>query len=118
MDKIMFIDDDAMVIRMAAFIMKKSGYQSVSAQSGEEGIAAAKAEHPVMIFVDAEMPVMNGFEVVKQLKADADTADIPVCMMSGTITDEIKDKAIKCGAIGMIEKPLKAPEIISIVNKL
>ena len=116
MFKVMFIDDDPMVLRMASFMMKKSGYVSVTAQSGEEGLAAAAAESPALIMVDAEMPGTDGFEVTRQLTSGQTAA--PVCMMSGTITDEIRAQALSAGAIDIIEKPLKAPDIIRIIGQI
>ena len=55
----------------------------------------------------------NGFETLKEIKNDSETAAIPVCLMSGTVSDELKDKAILSGAIGLIEKPLQLPQLLS-----
>ncbi len=116
MGKIMFIDDDPMVLRMAGFIIKKCGCQILTADCGKQGLNTATEQQPNIIFVDAEMPEMNGFEVISQLKADSSVADIPVYLMSGTVTDEIKLKAKQLGAVDTVEKPLKPEIIIGIVK--
>ena len=112
----MLIDDDAMVLRMAGFMMKKRGIQILTADCGKQGIAAAREQQPDIIFVDAEMPETDGFEVIRQLKADSVTADIPVYMMSGTVTDEIRAKAKDLGASDIVEKPLNAAMILDIIK--
>lgn len=117
MGRIMFIDDDPMVLRMAGFMMKKSGNQILTADSGKLGIAAAREQDPDLIFVDAEMPETDGFEVIRQLKADSKVSDIPVYMMSGTVTDEIRAEAKKLGAADIIEKPLDPVMILGIIKK-
>lgn len=116
MGKIMFIDDDPMVLRMAGFMMKKSGNQILTADCGKQGIAAAVEQQPELIFVDAEMPEMNGFEVIRQLKADSASAEIPVYMMSGTVTDETIAEAKRLGAVDIVEKPLNAALILDIIK--
>ncbi len=118
MFKVMFIDDDPMVLRMAGFMMKKIGHTALTVSSANEVMATAKDSRPDIIFVDAEMPDMNGLDVIKMIKSDTDTADIPVYMMSGTVSQELKVKAISLGAAGVVEKPLKAPEIVKIVSTI
>ena len=114
MKRILFIDDDAMILRMAGFIMKKCGCEALTASSGEEGTALAVSESPDMVFVDMEMPGMDGFETLVQLKAQAAA---PVYMMSGTVTEENRKRAEELGACGVISKPLNAAEVMSIVKE-
>lgn len=118
MERIMFIDDDPMLLRMAGFMMKKCGRQALTAASGDEGVALIKSEHPQMIFLDAEMPEKNGLETLEQIKNDSETAFVPVCIMSGTITDELREKSQLLGAIGLIEKPLQVSQVLEVINKV
>ena len=64
MGRIMFIDDDPMVLRMAGFMMKKSGNQILTADSGKLGIAAAREQDPDLIFVDADCKALGGAGIV------------------------------------------------------
>lgn len=116
MSRIMFIDDDSMMLRMAGFIMKKAGHEALTASSGEEGLSKLAADKPDMVFIDIEMPGMNGIEVLEKIKADGSLAGIPVCLMSGTVTDEIKAKAADLGAVGVIGKPLNAGEVTGVIS--
>ena len=118
MSRIMFVDDDTMMLKMACFIMKKAGHEGLTASSGAEGLTKAAAEQPDMLFIDIEMPGMSGLELLEKLKADSATAGIPACLMSGTVTDEIRAKAAELGAAGVIGKPLRADEIKDAIAKV
>lgn len=118
MDRIMFIDDDPMVLRMAGFMMKKSGRQALTAASGDEGIIVIRSEHPQMVFLDAEMPEKSGLETLQSIRNDSAIAGTMVCIMSGTVTDELNEKSRALGAIGLIEKPLQAAQVLQIINKV
>lgn len=112
--KVLFIDDEPMILKMAGFILKKGGYECVTAGSGEEGIRLCKESCPEMIFIDVEMPGMNGFETLEELKKSSVNARI--CMMSGTINEEVMRKARALGAVGIIEKPLNAQVVYSMIE--
>lgn len=116
MCRVMFIDDDPMVLRMASFIMKKSGNQALTASSGDEGIMMIRSEQPQLVFIDAEMPEKNGFETLEEIKKDESLKALPVCIMSGTITDELRERAKALGAADMIGKPLQAAQVIDIIS--
>ena len=68
-----------------------------------------------IVILDLVMPGMNGFETLEKLKAGP-CGDIRVCMMSGTVTDEVRQKASQLGAVGVIGKPLDAAEVLGIIN--
>ena len=114
--KVLIIDDDSMMLRMASFIVKKAGHEALTAQSGEEGIELARSEVPDMAFIDVEMPVMDGFTAAEQIKSDAALSGVRICMMSGTVTDEVTARAEQLGADGVAAKPLNAAEIVGIIN--
>ncbi|MCR5816788.1 MAG: response regulator [Ruminococcus sp.] len=117
MQKVVFIDDDPMMLRMAAFIAKKAGAESAGCSSGEEGLAYIKDNAPAVAFIDVEMPVMNGFEVLGALGENGAFEKTKVYMMSGTVNEEVVSKASFLGAAGVIEKPLNAAEVIEIIKK-
>lgn len=106
MSKVMIVDDDPMMARFAGFILKKGGHTSVSALSGGEALDIIASERPDYVFIDCEMPGMSGMELLETLKGDAALRDIPICMMTGTVTEETTARAISSGAVGCIEKPL------------
>lgn len=114
--KIMIIDDDGMILKMASFILKRFGHETVTALSGDEGISLMRTKLPDLLLLDIEMPQKNGFETLEEIRADSSLSALKVCMMSGTVTGEIKSKAQSLGAVGVISKPLEAAEIADLLR--
>lgn len=112
--KVLFIDDDPMILRMAGFIMKKAGHEAVTAGSGQEGLTLAERESPETVFIDVEMPGKNGFETLEEMTKLP--GERRIFMMSGTVTEEVRARASELGALGVIDKPLSAPEVIEAVS--
>lgn len=113
--KVLFIDDDSMILRMAGFIMKKGGHEALTAGSCDEGIAQIQELSPQMAFIDVEMPEKNGFETLEAIRAEG--LGLRVWMMSGTVTEEVVARAKSLGAEGVIEKPLNAAEVYSALEE-
>lgn len=73
-------------------------------------------QKPQLIFADNQMPNMSGIELLEMLHANESTKDIPVCMMSGTVTRELISKVVEFGAVGCIEKPLQQTDMLRIIE--
>ncbi|MCK7579679.1 MAG: response regulator [Chromatiales bacterium] len=99
-------------------IVSAAGYQVISAKSGVEAIAKAKAERPDAILLDVIMPEMNGFQACRALTADAATKDIPVVLVSskGEKTDKLWGE--EQGARGYVTKPFTADQLLSQLKAL
>ena len=108
MKKVLVIDDDAMMQRMAAYMLKKLGCEAVTAGSGAEGLARMREALPDLTIIDVEMPEMDGFAVLREIRADEALQGASVCMMTGTLTDPVRDQAIALQCIGCLIKPLRA----------
>ena len=116
MSKILITDDDSMMLRMASFIVKKAGHEAVTASSGEECLKKLREESPMLTVIDVEMPDMNGIETLEAIRADNGLADASVCLMTGSLTDDVKSRAEELGAVGCIGKPLEAGELLEIIS--
>lgn len=118
MRKILITDDDPMMLRMASFILKKSGHEVLTAYNGIETVAIAAAEQPDLLFLDIEMPDTDGLKTLKMLREQAETAEMPVCLMTGTVTDAIRRQAEALGVVDIICKPLQADALNSIAASI
>ena len=121
MSRILIIDDDSFVHRMAGFMLKKSGHEAVCASSGEEGIEklkelAAGGSLPEMVFIDSEMPGLSGTETIERIRQEDGISAASICLMTGTLTDELKERALSLGAVGCISKPLEAGAVSGILS--
>jgi CheY-like chemotaxis protein len=109
--KILVIDDEPQILLMASFRLKANGYAVVTAFSGEQGLRAAKAEAPGLIFLDYVMPEMDGAEVLERLKKDPATKHIPVIMFTADIKRVKVGDFQARGALDVLYKPF-LPEVI------
>ncbi len=98
MKTILFIEDESALQKTFGEILKQEGYKVIPALDGEIGLRLAKTENPDLILLDLILPKVHGFEVLKQLKADAETKDIPVIVLTNLEGIKDVDKAIELGA--------------------
>jgi DNA-binding response OmpR family regulator len=110
--KILLVDDEEDILDFLELILEEQGYAIVKANSGREALASAQMHHPELILLDVMMPGMDGWEVLKLLKADEEVAHIPVAML--TARSEMKDKiqGLQEGAIDYISKPFATKELL------
>lgn len=105
MIKILIVDDMPKNIQMAMHMLKNEGYHMFYAKDGNMALKLTKEKEFDLILLDIMMPVMDGFEVCHQLKADSKTADIPVIFLSGKESSEDIQRAYEAGGIDYIIKP-------------
>jgi CheY-like chemotaxis protein len=110
MPKVLIIEDDELVSRMYAKVLTYEGIEVVVAGSGREGIEKAKQEQPELIFCDVMMPQMNGIEVLERLKADGETSEIPVIMLTNLSGTQDAELAVQKGAVAYLVKSEHRPK--------
>jgi CheY-like chemotaxis protein len=102
--RILLVEDDRFLRRAAEVMLKRHGFDIVSAEDGEAGLAAARAHQPALILLDLIMPKMQGFDVIVQLKRDPQTASIPVVVMSNLGQESDVQRAMDAGAVAFVVK--------------
>ncbi len=107
MEKILIVDDSRLDVKVLADILKEE-YEVITAHTGEEGLKKAKDELPVLILLDIVMPVMDGFEILKELKNTESTKEIPVIFLTALTDEKTEEKGLLNGAIDYIKKPFNA----------
>lgn len=119
--RILIVDDEPDNIRAIrnCFIEADAPYTIYQALNGEFALTVAQAELPDLIVTDWEMPSMDGIELIKRLKENKDTADIPVIMCTGVMTtSENLQMALEAGAVDYIRKPIDKIELIARVQSM
>ena len=102
---ILVVDDDAMNLRMAEFILNKNGYTVIKAESAKDAFDILKEKKVELILLDIEMPEMNGFEMMEVLQADENLKKIPVIFLTADRSAETEEKCFQVGAVDYIGKP-------------
>src|SRR5690606_41039162 len=102
-DVLIMSKDDTSFSKFLLFFTKKKGYKGLVAVRGDQGIEMAFRYNPQAILLDLQLPVKDGWQVMKELKENPKTRHIPVHMMSSY---EIRKESLKKGAIDFINKPV------------
>jgi twitching motility two-component system response regulator PilH len=111
--KILVVDDSPTERHVMTELLTKNGYQVITAENGEEGIAKAKSELPDLVLMDVVMPGLNGYQATRTLTRDEATKNIPVivCTSKGQETDKIW--GLRQGAQDYLVKPVNAEELLA-----
>ena len=110
MSKILIIEDDPYVLRFYGRLFSLGKYEVETASGGKEGLEKAKASKPNLILLDIMMPELDGFAVLRKLKADPATKDIEVIMLTNLSDTDSYKKALELGANGYLVKIDNPPE--------
>ncbi|MDP1773002.1 MAG: PAS domain-containing protein [Methylobacter sp.] len=113
---VLIVDDIPANLGVVVESLESCGYRVVVAQDGMEGLQRAAFVKPELILLDVMMPGMDGFEVCRHLKSNAETADIPVIFMTAFAETEHKITGFKVGGVDYITKPLQIDEVIARVG--
>jgi len=110
--KILVVDDSPTERFFITDLLTRNGYQVITAENGEEGIAKAKAELPDLVIMDVVMPGLNGYQATRTLTRDEVTKNIPVivCTSKGQETDKIW--GLRQGAMDYLVKPVNPEELL------
>jgi len=115
---ILVVDDDPVIQKLLIVNFEMEGYRVMTASDGIEGLALVASDRPDLVLVDVMMPRMDGLEVVRQLRADAGTATIPVILLSAKAQSIDISAGIDAGADDYVTKPFDPLELLDKVAGL
>lgn len=98
-------------------ILEFAGHRVIEAQDGEAGVALARSEHPDLILMDVSIPLIDGWEATRILKADPETRDIPIIALTAHALEEDRAKAREVGCDGYIAKPAEPRVVLAQVEQ-
>ena len=116
--KILLADDEDDIKIILKMFLETKGYTVCTAFDGLDAIDQARSEKPDAILLDIMMPLIDGFEVCKKLKADPTTAQIPVIMLSAASHSESVQKGLDAGAADYLVKPFEPEQLEEILAKV
>lgn len=116
--KILAVDDERHIVRLVEVNLQRAGYQVVTAYDGREALEKVKSEKPDLVVLDVMMPYMDGFEVLKNLKADPVLAEIPVIMLTAKAQDADVFRGWQSGVDCYLTKPFNPMELLTFVKRI
>ncbi|WP_440873883.1 response regulator [Thalassotalea sp. PLHSN55] len=116
--QILIVDDNNPVLEHIQSLLIERGFESVTASNGLDGLEKAQQSHYQLIIIDHLMPIMNGFQLAKNLRQNPNTAQTPILFMSTQDIGVIKNTAEAALVNALITKPIDENEFISHVYRL
>ena len=118
MAKLLLIEDNEMNRDMLSRRLQRKGYEVEVAIDGEKGVEQAKANPPDLILMDMRLPIIDGWEATRQLKADPNTKEIPIIALTADAMTDDRIKALDAGCDEYDTKPVELPRLLSKIRSL
>jgi CheY-like chemotaxis protein len=115
---ILIVEDEPKNMTLTRDLLKISGYETIEAWDGAQGVEKAKSAHPNLILMDIMMPKMDGYAACNAIKADQSTKNIPVVMLTAVGFDLNKKLAKQMGADGYVTKPFSRQQLMDAISPL
>jgi pilus assembly protein CpaE len=117
-DKILIVDDDLDSLKLIRLMLQRHGYEVIAANAGAQALAKALSERPNLIILDVMMPDMDGYEVCRRLRANAETKSIPIIMFTAKTLVDDKVAGFEAGADDYVTKPTHPTELATRVKNV
>ena len=118
MPKILLVEDNEMNRDMLSRRLARKGYEVAVAVDGQQGIDMARSETPDLILMDMSLPVLDGWEATRQLKAATETKAIPVIALTAHAMVGDREKAVEAGCDDFDTKPIEFPRLVEKIEAL
>jgi two-component system, cell cycle response regulator DivK len=115
--KILIVEDDDNNVFVMRTRLSRMGHEVAVAENGEDGVAQARAVRPDLILMDLSLPVMDGWEAMRQLKSAPETAAIPIIVLSAHAMPGVKERALDLGADDFETKPVRMEKLTVKIEK-
>ena len=117
MKRILIVEDNEKNLKFFLSLLNSQGYETIEARDGKEGVRLAKDQKPDLILMDIQMPVMDGVTVMKILKENPETKDIPLIALTSYAMKGDKEKFLSEGFVEYIAKPIKVDEFLEVIRR-
>ena len=118
MPKILYVEDNEDNVYMLVRRLKRHGFEVLVAPDGEQGVAIAQREHPDLIVMDLNMPVLDGWEATRRLKGAPETKAIPIIALSAHAMTGDRERALEAGCDDYDTKPVRIASLIAKIRTL
>ena len=116
--RVLLAEDEPNIVESLTFLLERAGFEVTVSTNGRHAIDAALAGAPDVLILDVMLPELDGYEILRQLRADRRTASLPVLMLTAKGQRQDRETALACGADLFITKPFANAEIVEAVTRL
>jgi twitching motility two-component system response regulator PilH len=117
MTQIMIVDDSPTDAHLLERLLQKNGYQTLRADTGDEGIEVARRMKPDLILMDVVMPGLNGFQATRELSSNPETSSIPVIIVTRKSQQVDRVWGMRQGARNYVTKPVKESDLLTLIHE-
>jgi two-component system, cell cycle response regulator DivK len=115
--RILVIEDQEDNRRILRDLLSSVGYELIEAENGEDGVAAAAADRPDLILMDIQLPLLDGYEATRRIKAQPALSAIPIIAVTSYALSGDEDKARAAGCEGYVTKPFSPRELLAKIRE-
>jgi two-component system, OmpR family, response regulator MtrA len=115
---VLIADDDEDILSLVKAVLERSGHEVVAASDGAEALASVRARKPDLVVLDIAMPEVDGLEVLRRLRADPTTSELPVVLLSARAQEADVERGFAIGASAYLKKPFSPRELSEHVAEL
>ena len=115
---LLIADDDEDILTLVQLRLSRSGFEVIVARDGEEALRLAQERHPDLAVLDWMMPKASGLEVLRAIRANSETADIPVVLLTARASEADVQEGLDAGAVDYIAKPFSPQELAARVQNI
>jgi CheY-like chemotaxis protein len=117
MSRILVVDDSPFMVRLVTYMLESAGYETVNAENGRMALDLIAKQPPDLVFLDTMMPEMDGLETLRAIRANPQTRDVPVLMLTAKANDDDYRLAKDAGADGYLTKPFNKADVLGSVAR-
>ena len=115
---VLIVEDNPKNLKLVRDTLQVKGYQTIEAETGEEGVRLAHERHPALILMDIQLPGINGVEALHRLRADPGTSRTPVIAVTASVMTQDRKRIMDAGFDGFQGKPLSMRELLATVREI
>jgi two-component system cell cycle response regulator DivK len=115
---ILIVEDNPKNLKLVRDTLQVTGYQTIEAETGEEGVRLAHERRPALILMDIQLPGLNGVEALRQLRADPMTSATPVIAITASVMTQDRTRIMAAGFDGFHGKPISVRQLLATVREI
>ena len=116
--KVLVVDDEPFILRSLSFVLRKGKMNVVEARNGEEALEMIREHHPKLVFLDVMMPKMNGYDVVRAVRAEEEFSDVHLILLTAKGQEADRAIGMEAGANDYLTKPFSPARILQLAKEV